>query len=115
MSMNASARAEYLVEYLVQMLGPKAREYTRIVGHDFGQDQYIGGGFQANMPPGLWTSYGHKLFDNPADDARVRFAGTEWTPIGFGYVDGAIASGHQAARDVLALLGKKGEGNERQM
>ena len=81
MSMNITARAQYLVEYLVKFLGPKAANYTDIVGHDFGQDDYIGGGFQANMPPGLWTAYGEKLFNDPADDQRILFAGTEWSEV----------------------------------
>jgi len=101
MSMNSTARAQYLVNYLVKFLGPKAANYTDIVGHDFGQDDYIGGGFQANMPPGLWTAYGEKLFNDPADDQRILFAGTEWTAMGFGYVDGAIASGTAAATQIL--------------
>jgi len=103
MSMNATARERYLVAYLVKFLGPQAANYTRIVGHDFGQDAYIGGGFQANMPPGLWTAYGRNLFNNPADDARVLFAGTEWTATGFGYVDGAIASGRAVAAAITAM------------
>jgi len=102
MDMNSTARAAYLVSYLVKFLGPQAANYTQIVGHDFGTDAYIGGGFQANMPPGMWTQYGHKLFNNPADDERILFAGTEWTEMGFGYVDGAIASGLRAANAALA-------------
>lgn len=109
MEMNVTAREEYLVQYLVKFLGPQAANYTQIVGHDFGQDLYIGGGFQANMPPGLWTAYGHKLFDDPADDSRILFAGTEWVGsvdgMGFGYVDGAIASGRHAAAEILAAGG----------
>jgi len=104
MAMTKAERANYLVEYLVKFLGAEAANYTRIVGHDFGLDNYIGGGFQANMPPGIWTSYGHRLFNDPADDSRLHFAGTEWTPMGFGYVDGAIASGVAAANAVVAQL-----------
>merc|ERR1711907_189983 len=100
--MNRTARESYLVGYLVKLLGSQAANYRTIVGHDFESDQYIGGGFQANMAPGVWTSYGHKLFDNPAGDARLSFAGTEWTELGFGYVDGAIASGRRAAKKILA-------------
>merc|ERR1711907_77937 len=104
--MNRTARESYLVGYLVKLLGSQAANYRTIVGHDFESDQYIGGGFQANMPPGVWTAYGHKLFDNPAESPRVLFAGTEWTPIGFGYVDGAIASGIRAASHVRDLIRK---------
>lgn len=105
MQMSPSDREDYLVTYLVKFLGPQAANYSHILGHDFGQDAYIGGGFQANFPPGSWFSYGNRLFNNPANDTRILFAGTEWTPIGFGYVDGAIASGSSAAETIILKLG----------
>lgn len=110
MAMDVAAREKYVTDYMVTLFGANASTPTAILGHDFGGDAFIGGGFQANFPPGVWTTLGPALMrDAPAGDARVHFAGTEWThAIGgmfYGYVEGAISSGVAAAAAVHARLG----------
>ena len=115
MAMPREARAAYLIKYIGDTFGDPeaAASYVGILGHDFGADEFVGGGFQANFPPGLWTAYGDVLFNDPAGDRRVHFAGTEWTPMGFGYVEGALARGAEVAATVAKALQAGGRGDER--
>ena len=75
------------------------------------QFAYIGGGFQATYPTGIWTSFGPALMNIEAStDPRIHFAGTEWPESNggmfFGYVEGAIASGLAAAKAIVTRLAR---------
>ena len=60
-------------------------------------DQYSGGCYAANMPPGTLTSYGKHL---ARPEGRMYFAGTETASNWFGYMEGAIEAGERAASQV---------------
>lgn len=64
-------------------------------------DQYSGGCYAANMPPGTLTSYGKHL---ARPEGRMYFAGTETASHWFGYMEGAIEAGERAASQILYEL-----------
>ncbi|MEV0055403.1 FAD-dependent oxidoreductase [Saccharopolyspora shandongensis] len=52
---------------------------------------------------GVWTQYGAALAE-PC--GRIHWAGAETSDVWNGYMDGAVRSGHRAAAEVLAQLGR---------
>lgn len=67
------------------------------------EEQYSGGCYCSNMPPGVLTKYGIYL---RRPHGKVHFAGTECATYWYGYMEGAVQSGERAAREILADLGK---------
>ena len=68
-------------------------------GHDWNADPYARGAWFAPRP-GQWPLLA--AFQQP--HGRMVFAGSDISPISHGYMDGAVASGHDAARTVVELL-----------
>jgi len=94
-------RAEFLSSFLKPFLGPAALNYTSHVYHDFISDPYIGGGFSAGFPPGLWTQSRTSL---NATVGPISWAGSEWTHDHFSSIEGALTSAKHAAQAVLSSL-----------
>jgi len=61
---------------------------------DWPSNPWIGGGYAAFMPPGVWTSYGEAL---AAPVGRLYWAGTEMAERWPGFFDGAVRTGEAAA------------------
>ena len=70
---------------------------------NWADEQYAGGCYVSNFPPGVLTQFGEEI-RRPFD--HVYFAGTESATIWMGYMEGAIQSGERAAREILHTLGK---------
>ncbi len=68
---------------------------------DWPSQPWIGGGYAAFMPPGVWTSYGEAL---AAPVGRIHWAGTEMAERWPGFFDGAVRTGEAAAEAIHALL-----------
>ncbi|MDV9188896.1 NAD(P)/FAD-dependent oxidoreductase [Streptomyces sp. SR27] len=68
-------------------------------GHDWNADPYAKGAWAA-LRPGQWTLLA--TFQRP--HGRMVFAGSDISPVSHGFMDGAVVSGHQAARTVVELL-----------
>eukprot|EP00947_MAST-08B_sp_MAST-8B-sp1_P003574 g3574.t1 len=84
---DPGARARAVAEHLVPFLGDEARNFVDHHFVDFGKDPYIGGGFTAMFPPGVWTRYGQELNTTVGP---LSWAGGDWTFEKFGRLDGAI-------------------------
>lgn len=91
-------RKESLIHDLVDLFGEDARSPTDYVETLWPQDQLTGGGYNAYLPPGGWTSYGSALRE---PFGRISWAGTETATEWFGYFDGAATAGERAAEEVL--------------
>jgi monoamine oxidase len=91
-------RAEALAQ--AQRLFPELPEPTGFFVTDWLGDPYSKGCYAALFGPGDWLNLGPRL---TTPHGRVHWAGTETSLEFFGLIEGAIRSGHRAARDVLAL------------
>lgn len=91
-------RRRRVVEHLVRLFGPKARDATGYLDQDWSQEAYSGGCYTGLMGPGVLARVGNVLRE-PA--GRIRFAGTETARRWCGYFDGALEAGQRAADEVL--------------
>lgn len=79
--------------------GPRAAEPTEVLERDWSAEEFSRGCYGAHFGTGVWTSSGERL-RNPV--GRIHWAGTEYSPVWNGYIEGALRSGETAAGDVLA-------------
>lgn len=92
-------RACYL-NFLAETFGEAARYPQELVEFDWNQQPWAGGCVSA-LPPGLLTTAGAAL-NQPM--GCVYWAGTERSLVWTNYIEGAIRSGQQAARQVIERL-----------
>jgi monoamine oxidase len=82
---------------------PELLKPVHYVEKNWSADEYAGGGFVFNYPPGVLTSLGCEL---RRPHGRVYFAGSETATSWIGCFEGAVQSAERAAREVLHELGK---------
>jgi len=77
---------------------------SSVKGQAWSEEKYVMGAYAAWWPPGTittareqWAEVGGQLF----------FAGTEWSPEGAGYMNGAIHNGRRVGSKILCLLGRR--------
>jgi monoamine oxidase len=68
---------------------------------NWSSDEWTRGCYTGYMPPGVLLDFG-KALREPV--GRIHWAGTETATIWAGYMDGAVRSGHRAAKEALAAL-----------
>lgn len=90
---------ETVLSALAGFFGPRAASPRAFVARDWGAEPWTWGAHTVYFPPGVWTSDGVAV---RRPWGRVFWAGTETATRWFGYMDGAIASGKRAARELLA-------------
>ena len=98
-TLPAEQRREAVLAVLVRLFGPQAARPQRWLEQDWAAEPWSRGGYGGAFPPGTWTQLGPAL---RAPVGRVHWAGTETALRWNGYMDGAVRSGHAAAREVLA-------------
>jgi monoamine oxidase len=91
-------REQWITRELVDLFGADAGQPSDYVEALWPQDQLTGGGYNAYLPPGGWTSYGSALRE---PFGRISWAGTETATQWFGYFEGAATAGERAADEVL--------------
>jgi len=94
----APARRRAVLEALVALFGPAAAEPLEYVEHDWMADPWSRGAYAGFAPPGTLSRLGDRL---RAPAGRVSFAGTESAAEGYGYMEGAVASGLRVACELL--------------
>jgi monoamine oxidase len=94
-------RREAVLSDLASYFGPKALSPISYDEADWPSNPWIGGGYAAFMPPGVWTSYGEAL---TAPVGRIYWAGTEMADRWPGFFDGAVRTGEATATTIHALL-----------
>lgn len=99
---GASARAAALRAALRTLFGPEAEQCTGYLEKNWNTDPWAGGGYAAVPSPGTWSASGTTGWRAP--HGLVHWAGTETSTVWNGYLEGAIASGERAAREVLHAL-----------
>ena len=65
------------------------------------EEEFTRGCYGCHMPTGAWTSYGRAL--RPPIGA-LHWAGAEYATVWNGYMDGAVRSGEESARELLERL-----------
>lgn len=97
----AEERRSLVLDQLTGLFGPRAAHPAAYIERDWGAEPYTGGAYAALFPPGAWTRYGPAL-RTPV--GPVHWAGSETATRWYGYIDGAIRSGEDAAAAVTSRL-----------
>ena len=92
-------RRQAVSDSLVDYFGPRAAKAELYLERDWQQEKWSGGCYGTLFGPNVWTRYGHAL-RTPV--GPIHWAGTETATAWAGYMDGAVRSGADAARAVLA-------------
>ncbi len=95
---SVAERREAVVESLVELYGPKARQPVDYAELDWSAEEWTRGCYGAHFPTGVWTQYGPALREPVG---RIHWAGAELATVWAGYMDGALQSGERAAAEVL--------------
>lgn len=96
-----AAGRRVLLGELARLFGPRAERVRELVVTDWAVEPWTRGCYGANFPPGAWTNLGHAL-RRPI--GPLHWAGTETAEGWALYMDGAVASGHRAAAEVLEYV-----------
>ena len=89
------------IEDLARLLGERARHPVAYHEKVWMDEEWTRGCYGGIMSPGTWSTLGAALRDPVGP---IHWAGTETATVWNGYMDGAIRSGEDAARAVLAEL-----------
>ncbi|HEX7717668.1 MAG TPA: flavin monoamine oxidase family protein, partial [Marmoricola sp.] len=99
---SVEERREAVLGCFARYFGPKALDAREYVERDWMAEELTRGCYGAHFTPGVWTAYGPALRE---PIGRIHWAGAECSPVWNGYMEGAVRSGEDAARAVLAELG----------
>jgi monoamine oxidase len=100
-ALSAEERRQGVLSDLALYFGEEALSPESYDEVDWPREQWVGGGYAAFMPPGVWTSFGQAL-STPV--GRIHWAGTEMATRWAGFFDGAIRTGESAAAAIIDLL-----------
>ncbi|GAA0544760.1 flavin monoamine oxidase family protein [Actinomadura livida] len=92
----AAERRAQVVADLAGYFGPRAGEPVAYIERDWAAEEYSRGCYGAFAAPGTLTRFGPAL-RRPV--GPLHWAGTETATRWAGYIDGAVESGHRAARE----------------
>lgn len=98
---NPEGRRRAVIESLVAAFGPDAANPVDYIDHDWIADPWSEGCYVGLPAPGALTELGRAL---RVPHGRVHFAGTETAAAWIGYIEGALQSGEDAAREVALAL-----------
>ncbi len=98
-SRPAEERRRAVLDGFARFFGQRAAEPERYIERSWAEEEWSRGCYGGYFPTGGWTDYGPAL-RRPV--GRVHWAGAETATAWMGYMDGAVRSGEEAAREVLA-------------
>lgn len=102
-TLSSEVRRHRVLHQLARMFGPRAAHPLRYLELDWAGEVHTATPQDAAAPAGH-PAYGHPALQHAALHGRVHWAGAEIAPREGGYLDGAVWSGEQAVRRVLAEL-----------
>lgn len=103
----ADERREAILAGHARLFGRQAAQPERFIERVWADEEWTRGCYGCLMTPGGWTEYGHALRE---PIGLLHWAGAETATVWNGYMDGAVQSGERASHEVLAALGRTGEG-----
>lgn len=99
--LTESERRSAILSDLAAYLGEQALLPTTFDVVDWPANPWVGGGYAAFMPPGVWTNFGDAI---ATPVGRIHWAGTEIAERWPGFFDGAVRTGEAAAAAVIGRL-----------
>ena len=99
--LNESERRSAILSDLAAYLGDQALSPSTFDIVDWPANPWVGGGYAAFMPPGVWTNFGDAI---ATPVGRIYWAGTEIAERWPGFFDGAVRTGEAAAAAVIGRL-----------
>lgn len=99
--LDEAGRRRAVLAVLAQALGPEAQTPLEFHMQVWADEQWSGGASSPFLVPGQLTQYGAAL---RAPAGPIHWAGTHMATEFRGYMEGALAAGEAAARQVLAAL-----------
>lgn len=90
------------LDSLAAAFGPRAREAERYLDLDWSAEPWTRGCYAGKPAIGATVAFGRAL---RRVDGPIHWAGSEMATMWNGYIDGAVSSGREAAREVLEALG----------
>merc|ERR1711948_79393 len=88
---------------------PGLPEPSSVLGQAWAEEPYIMGAYSSWWPPGVLSFAKEQWKTIPG--GRVFFAGTEWSAVGAGYMNGAIHNGRAHGDLVTKLLQQERQQN----
>ncbi|WP_316670037.1 FAD-dependent oxidoreductase [uncultured Propionibacterium sp.] len=98
---SKSMRQRVFKDTLVDVFGPQAAHPVEYIDIDWGAEEFTRGSHGAHFAPGVWSVTGAEL-GRPC--GRIHFAGAEYATKFNGYMEGAVRSGAETAREVVLRL-----------
>ena len=98
---SAAERRDAVLAGHARLFGEAAAKPVRFVERVWADEEWTRGCYGCLMTPGGWTEYGEALRE---PIGPLHWAGAETATVWNGYMDGAVGSGEDAARAVLAGL-----------
>lgn len=95
----AEERRRAVIGSFVRHFGDRAAEPGEYHERDWTSEPYSRGCYGAHFGPGVWSRFGPAL---KPPVGRIHWAGTEYSAIWNGYMEGAVRSGESTAAAVLA-------------
>lgn len=99
--LNESERRSAILSDLAAYLGDQALYPSTFDVMDWPANPWVGGGYAAFLPPGVWTNFGDAI---ATPVGRIHWAGTEIAERWPGFFDGAVRTGEAAAAAVIDHL-----------
>jgi monoamine oxidase len=98
---GGDARRAAVLECFARLFGPRAARPDAYVERLWAEEAWSRGCYGCHMPTGAWTNYGPALRE---PIGALHWAGSECATIWNGYMDGAVRSGRDGAREALERL-----------
>ena len=95
-------RREAAIGSLTDVFGPRAAAPTDYLEMDWSSEPWTRGCYAGKPAVGAAVAFGRAL---RRPDGPIHWAGAETAAMWHGYFDGAVASGHRAAAEVIEALG----------
>ena len=97
--LDADERQRLVLEGMARFFGPRALDAVEVIERDWSQEEWTRGGYAATFGIGGLSRFGADL-TRPV--GPIQWACTDLAGIGHMHMEGAIRSGRQAARTILA-------------
>jgi len=97
----ADERRAAVLHCFARLFGPRAARPDSYVERLWAEEEWSRGCYGCHMPTGAWTSYGPALRE---PIGPLHWAGAEYATVWNGYMDGAVRSGEEAAREAARRL-----------
>ena len=100
--MSREERRQIAIDSLVGVFGPRAKDPNEVLELDWSTEPWTRGCYAGKPAVGAAVAFGRAL---RRADGPIHWASAETATMWHGYLDGAVSSGHRAAREVLETLG----------